>query len=110
MPTLGLSIARDQRYDIVTADGDYHEALLATKEEAIFETILNDSIGGETATKAQTRHELGQLVITLSGVKFDALLPDRIPELQASPHFQSFQRLLRTAASTIDESEDYREY
>src|SRR5579862_6353238 len=75
MTTLGLSIARDQQYDIVTADGDYHEALLATKEDAIFETLLHDSISGRTTTKAQTRHELGQLVITLSGVKFDALLP-----------------------------------
>lgn len=110
MTTLGLSIAREQQYDIVTADGDYHEALLATKEDAIFETLLRDAISGSTTTRAQTRHELGQLVITLSGVKFDALLPECIPELQASPRFQCFQRLLRCAASTIDEAEDQNEY
>jgi hypothetical protein len=30
MTTLGLTIAREQRYDIVTADGEFHEALLGT--------------------------------------------------------------------------------
>ena len=42
MTTLGLSIARDQQYDIVTADGEYHEALLATQEDSIFEVLLHD--------------------------------------------------------------------
>jgi hypothetical protein len=110
MTTLGLSIARDQHYDIVTADGDYHEALLATEEDAAFETLLRGYTNYETTTSAQTRQELGQLVITMSGVNFNALLPERIPELQASPHFHTFQRLLRTTASTIDQDVDYREY
>jgi hypothetical protein len=110
MTTLCLSIARDQRYDIVTADGEYHEALLATKEDAIFETLLHDPTNERSTTRGQTRQELGQLVITMSGVNFNALLPESIPELQASPHFHGFQRLLRTSASTIDQDADYREY
>jgi hypothetical protein len=85
-----LSIARDQHYDIVTRDGEYHEALLATKEDAIFETLLHEYTNGRTTTIAQTRQELGQLVITMSGVNFNALLPERIPELQASPHSTRF--------------------
>jgi hypothetical protein len=110
MTTLGLSIARDQHYDIVTADGEYHEALLATKEDAAFETLLRGRTNDETTTPAQTRQELGQLVITMSGVNLNALLPERIPELQASPHFHAFQRLLRTSASTVDGDVDHREY
>jgi hypothetical protein len=33
----------------------------------------------------------------MSGVNFNALLPERIPELQASPHFDKFQQLLRAS-------------
>lgn len=110
MTTLGLSIARDEHYDIVTSDGKYHEALLATKEEAIFETLLRGYSNSETNTLAQTRRELGQMVIILSGVNFDALLPERIPELQASPRFRTFQQLLRASASTFNQDIDDREY
>lgn len=102
MTTLGLSIADEQRYDIVTADGMYHEALLATREDEVFEALLEKKTSEPVATSAQTRQELAQLVITLTGVNYEALRPERIPELQASTRFQEFQRILRESASTID--------
>jgi len=43
MTTLGLSIAREQGLDIVTDSGEYHEALLAKREDAIFGALLEGS-------------------------------------------------------------------
>ena len=110
MTTLGLSIATEQRYDIVTADGKYHEALLATEEDALFEALLNGGRAQVEPTSVQARNDLGQRVITMTGVNYRALLPISIAELQASPHFRTFQRLLRTSASSVDHNADPQEY
>lgn len=110
MTTLGLSIAREQQYDIVTADGDFHEALLATKEDNVFDVLLSDGTNDTAPTRPQARQDLAQRVIFLTGINYEALQPESIPELQASPQFQSFQRILRAAASTIDTDVDTEAY
>jgi hypothetical protein len=40
MTCIGLSTAQEQNFDIVTADGKFHEALLTTDEDAIFKILL----------------------------------------------------------------------
>ena len=101
MTTLGLSIAGEQHYDIVTADGKFHEALLTATEDRVFEAVLQGA-KRRPATRAQARQDLAQRVIMLTGVNYEALRPEDIPELQASKHFQGFQRILRHTASTVD--------
>ena len=110
MTTLGLSIAREQGYDIVTPSAQFHETLLATKEDAIFDTLLTTEKSRLIPATAQTRHDLGQLVISLTGINYEALRPEDIPELQASKNFRKFQRLIRTVAQKIDRDEDPKAY
>jgi hypothetical protein len=112
MTTLGLSIAREQHYDVVTPSTEFHEALLTTRESDIFDTLLSRDEPKPVPTIAQVGHDLGQLVITLTGINFESLHPERIPELQSSKHFRQFQRLIRTNAHFIDREADpegYRE-
>lgn len=101
MTTLGLSIARELSFDIVTPTGRFHEALLANKEEAIFDALLKTGGPPADTSNIQVRNDLTQAVITLA-VNLEALEPEDIPELQASNHFRKFQRLIRAAARTID--------
>jgi hypothetical protein len=110
MTTIGLSIAREQNFDIVTADGKYHEALLATDDDAIFNRLLRPLAKNEEISAPQTRRDLGELVIAFAGVNLKALLPEHIPELQTSKHFKAFQRTLRVSASSIDRDTDSEEY
>jgi hypothetical protein len=98
MTTLGLSIAREQRYDIVTAEGAFHEALLATKAHDVFDALLRDDPNDTEHTRPQARQDLAQRVVFLTGINYEALHPESIPELQASTQFQSFQRVLRAGA------------
>jgi hypothetical protein len=93
MTTLGLSIASEQRYDLVTAEGAFHEALLATKAHAVFDVLLRDDPNHAEQTRPQARQDLAQRVVFLTGVNYEALHPKSIPELQASMQFQSFQRV-----------------
>jgi hypothetical protein len=106
MTTLGLSIAREQRYDIVTAEGAFHEALLATNAHDVFDELLRDGPNDTEQTRPQARQDLAQRVVFLTGINYEALRPESIPELQASTQFQSFQRILRAGASTIDVNVD----
>jgi len=111
MTTLGLSIAEEQQYDIVTPSSDFHETLLATKEEGIFDALLSPS-GVAPHKSAQPRRDLGQLVITLAGINYQALRAEDIPSLQASRHFVGFQKIIRRTARSIDpglNTEDYNE-
>ncbi len=111
MTTLGLSIAEEQQYDIVTPSSDFHETLLATKEDGIFNALLNPP-GDVPRKSTQTRNDLGQLVITLAGINFEALRAEDIPALQASKHLAGFQKTIRRTAHTIAprlDAEDYRE-
>jgi hypothetical protein len=101
MSTLGLSVAHEGRYDIVTPSHEFHETLLATEEGRIFQTLLGFN-SDEVRPPSQIRNDLAQLTISLSGVNFEALNPEDIPELQASKHFQTFQNLIRTKAQGID--------
>lgn len=110
MTTLGLSIAREQRYDIVTAEGAFHEALLATKAHDVFDALLRDDPNDTEQTRPQVRQDLAQRVVFLTGINYEALQPESIPELQASTQFQSFQRVLRAGASTIDVNADADAY
>ena len=112
MTTLGLSIAREQHYDVVTPSTEFHEALLTTKESEIFDTLLSSDEPKPVPTIAQVGHDLGQLVITLTGINFESLQPEHIPELQSSKHFHKFQRLIRSNAHFVDregDPEGYRE-
>ena len=112
MTTLGLGVASDQHYDIVTNSTDFHETLLATQEDEIFEALLRSN-GKQTkprATKGQVRRDLGQLVITLTGVNYQALRAEDIPELQQSENFQEFRKLIRGRAQGIDLNDDSEAY
>jgi hypothetical protein len=110
MTTLGLSIAREQRYDIVTPSTRFHEMLLTSRQDAVFDTLLSTQEPNPAPTPAQARHDLGQLAITLTGVNYQALRPEDIPELQSSEHFHKFQDLIRTTAQRIDREDDARPY
>jgi hypothetical protein len=112
MTTLGLGIARDEHFDIVTPSSELHETLLATEVPDVFSTLLAEDKGDAASPRSapQVRRDLGQMVITLSGLNFEALRPEAIPKLQASPHFQKFQRLLRSHARNIDQNADPRDY
>ena len=110
MTTLGLSIAREHRYDVVTPSTKYHDMLLASKEEDIFEKLLVLDEPESTLSTAQVRHDLGQLVIKLTGINYQALRPEDIPELQVSKHFRKFQHLIRTRAQVIDRNDDAEAY
>ncbi len=91
MTTLGLSIARERAYDIVTPSADAHAALLATNEESVFETLINGSRRASAIPPQQARNDLAQMVVTLTGLNFRALRPQDIPKLQESPHLRAFQ-------------------
>jgi hypothetical protein len=107
MTTLGLSIAKEQHSDIVTPSVGAHEALLATREDEVFEALLNPE-RKQIVTSEQARQELGQLVIAMTGLNFEALRPEEIPELQASKNFRLFQELIRHKAQTIEGRDDGR--
>jgi hypothetical protein len=110
MTTLGLSVAREQQYDIVTPSNSFHETLLATKEDEIFDALLWAGDAAPPPTATQARFDLGQMVITLAGINYEALRPEDIPELQASQNFQNFQRLIRTKAPSIASDDDPEAY
>jgi hypothetical protein len=110
MTALGLSIAREQHYDIVTPSSKFHEVLLATREDEVFDTLLSIKKPGPIPSLAQVRHDLGQFVITMSGINYEALRPENICELQYSKHFQRFQHLLRSSARNIDLGNERRDY
>lgn len=102
MTTLGLSIANEQHFDIVTPNAEVHDALLATEEDQVFETLMSDKLPKNRRAVWQASRDLGQMVITLSGVNFRALQPEDIPEIQKSKHFRKFQRLLRNRTLAMD--------
>jgi hypothetical protein len=110
MTCIGLSTARDSDLDIVTADGKYHEALLTTDEDDIFDALLRQRRLQKLTADSEARRDLGQLVIAFAGINLKALPPDRIPELQASKRFAAFGNLLRRSASTIDKNTDEATY
>lgn len=111
MTTLGLTIAQEQQYDVVTPSSEFHETLLSTKEEGIFAALLNP-MTPTPPTNAQRRNDLGQLVVSLTGVNYQALRPEDIPEIQASKHFTAFQKMIRQSGHTINPgvgAEEYKE-
>jgi len=109
MTTLGLSIAREQHYDIVTPSVRFHETLLASTPAELFDVLLGEQTAA-VRTDNQVRHDLGQLVISLTGVNYQALRPEDIPELQGSTNFVKFQTVVRDAARSIVADGDLREY
>jgi hypothetical protein len=108
MTTLGLSIARDEHYDIVTPNAKYHETLLATDEAELKRTLLDGPMHAKSTT-AQARHELAQLTIALTDVNYKAITPDIIAKLQASPHLERFQRAIRDSAVQLETKRDPEE-
>jgi hypothetical protein len=112
MTTLGLSIANEQHYDIVTDSTDFHEKLLTTSQDEVFERILQTSADASDAavTKRQARRDLGQMIITLAGINFEALQPEDIPELQETKAFEEFRNLIRVKSQTIDGEAEPDEY
>lgn len=111
MTCIGLGAARERGLDIVTADGRFHETLVTTREEDVFETLLNPKTA-IAPTTTETRRDLGKLVIVLAGINLNALPAERIPELQGSDKFRVFRQTLRQSANAIDQGlsdEDYNE-
>ena len=102
MTTIGLSIAREEQYDIVTPSAQWHETLLATDPTDITQALLHGPQRHPTIGTATVRNQLAQLVITLTDVNYSAIPPEAIPELQASPHLNDFQDLIRASAATIN--------
>ena len=111
MTTLGLSIAHEQNYDIVTPTVEFHDALIATDEDDIFDVLLSDTRRKPARPTRQASRDLAQLVITFSGVNFKALRPQNIPYIQESKHFRKFQLLIRTRAlkAANEEPDAYKE-
>ena len=109
MTTLGLSIAREQNYDIVTPSSSFHERLLTTNTDSIFEVLLYGE-PESPVSREQAERDLGQLVITLSGVNFEALAAEDIPELKASKHFLAFRELLCQNVRHIDRRDGEEAY
>jgi hypothetical protein len=101
MTTIGLSIAKEQGYDIVTPSAEFHEALLVNSDDEIFDALLKDAPLNPNAAIGQIGNELAQRVITLTGVNYRALRPEHLPELHASKHFGKFQRLIRARSHQI---------
>src|SRR5262249_23899918 len=58
MSTLGLSIAHEQQYDIVTPSVEFHEKLLAVEEGDIFDALLGNRTPKQIPTTGQVRHHL----------------------------------------------------
>lgn len=110
MTTLALSIASEEPYDIVTPSAEFHETLLTVNVDAIFNILLAGKRPGTAQTTSQASHDLGQMVITMSGVNFQALRPEAIPELQSSEHFGRFQNLIKTKARTFELNSEPRDY
>jgi hypothetical protein len=106
MTTLGLSIARENGYDIVTPGVEFHEVLLGTQEEAVFDALLTNGTPTVFPSEAQIRNALGQLVISMTGINYQALRPEDIPELQASKHHRKFQELIWDTASRVRVHDD----
>jgi hypothetical protein len=109
MTTLGLSIAQEQKYDVVTPSSEFHETLLSTKDDGVFAALLNP-LASTLPANAQKRNDLGQLVISLTSVNYQALRPEDIPEIQASKRFTAFQKMIRHTATTINTGLDALEY
>lgn len=108
MTTIGLSIAKAERLDVVTPSRRFHETLLATEEEDVFERLLT----GKRARRVplqQARHDLGELVIAL-GTNLQALPAEAIPDLQQSDRFIAFQKLIRQTAAVVNREGDSRDY
>jgi hypothetical protein len=84
MTTIGLSIAREQALEIVTPSKAFHEALLTTEEDKIFDALLSHETQ-TTITAEARRYDLAQLVIVL-GINLHALRPEDIPQLQSFAH------------------------
>ena len=109
MTTLGLSIAREERLDIITDSGEYHEALLACDEGGIIDALTEEP-EARGSSAFERRREIGELVLTISGVNLSSLRPEQIPELHNAPGFHDFQNALRRAAAAIEPTNDPRAY
>ena len=110
MTTLGLSIAKERKYDIVTPSTEFHEILLTNNKDAIFDMLLTSEEPFTAPTTSQASHDLGQLVITMTGVNYRAIRPEAIPELQISENFGKFQNLIKTKATSFELNGDPRDY
>jgi hypothetical protein len=94
----------------VTANGKFHEALLTTDEDRIFETLVSRRRNRRALAKGEVRRDLGQFVIEIAGINLRALTPESIAELQSAKEFNVFQHTLRRAASTVEEGAHPEEY
>lgn len=111
MTTLGLSIATEQKHDVVRPITSAHETLLATSQDDIFSALLREAQpSGLTVATSQVQNDLGQIVVELSGVNLNALRSDDIPELQSSKAIARFQRIIRDAARKVERGVEREEY
>lgn len=109
MSCIGLAIADQYGFDIVTDQTATHETVISSSQEQIFERLLG-SAAPPSPTQQATANELGQLVIGMTGLNLQAIQPADIIELQAEKQdFRNFRRLLLERATEIGNIPDARE-
>jgi hypothetical protein len=96
MTTLGISIAQERNWDLVTPNNAAHEMLLAAKLEDVFDALLRNPQAA--AQPLDQQRELTEMVIVFAGINLASVPPEAIPELQASPLFEPFTNVMRKEA------------
>jgi hypothetical protein len=109
MSTIALAIAQQYGFDIVTDNATTHETLISTDQDQILDGLLGGSIA-PSINEATTANELGQLVISMSGVNLKALRPVDIVELKEEKQdFCRFRALLLEKAAELGNIPDATE-
>lgn len=101
MSCIGLAIAEQYGFDIVTDQTATHETVISSSQEQIFERLLGSAVPSSPSQET-TANELGQLVIGMTGLNLQAIQPADIIQLQAEKQdFRNFRRLLAERAAEI---------
>jgi hypothetical protein len=112
MTTLGLSIAEQFGYDVVTNSNQDHETLISTTTNDIIDRLLGVKERPNALDQGAVANELGQLIITRT-INLKAITIDDLKELhENSEDFRNFRQYLTSSATSIgpvaDPEERYR--
>jgi hypothetical protein len=109
MTTLGLSIAEQFGYDIVTNSNQDHETLISTTTNDIIDRLLGIKERPNAPDQGAVANELGQLIITRT-INLKAITIDDIKELHENTEdFRQFRQYLTSAAASIGPVGDTQE-
>jgi hypothetical protein len=102
MSVLALAVARIKGLSVVTPSGKAHEQLLASREEDVFEKLMEIPVpASATASKDVTVEELSHVVITM-GFDLTRLSAEQICELlKEGKDLRSFRASVANFASRI---------